>query len=100
MVQAGSLCHCLLCRRHEVGLRRRISPGGQILRYAQNDNIAMMVSMKPTDLPKTYDPSRYEELVAIVKEGNDRVIRRRDGFISAFIATNADATRVVTVART
>jgi hypothetical protein len=24
------------------------------------------------------DPSRYEELVAILKEGNDTVIRRRD----------------------
>jgi quinol monooxygenase YgiN len=45
------------------------------------------------------DPSHYEELIAIVKEGNDRVIRRRDGFISAFIATTPDISRVVTVAR-
>ena len=45
------------------------------------------------------DPSRAEELLAIVKEGNDRVIRSRDGFISAFIATSADASRVVTVGR-
>jgi hypothetical protein len=44
------------------------------------------------------DPSRTEELLAIVKEGNDSVIRRRDGLISAFIATTADARRVVTVA--
>src|SRR5579862_9844669 len=45
------------------------------------------------------DPSRYEELIAIVKEGNERVIRRRDGFVSAFLATTPDRSRVVTVAR-
>ena len=45
------------------------------------------------------DPNRYEELIAIVKEGNDRVIRRRAGFVSAFIATTADSARIVTVAR-
>jgi heme-degrading monooxygenase HmoA len=45
------------------------------------------------------DPSRYEELLAIVKEGNDTVIRRCDGFISAVIATTTDRGRVVTVAR-
>jgi quinol monooxygenase YgiN len=45
------------------------------------------------------DPSHYEELLAIVKEGNETIIRRRDGFISAIIATTADQSRVVTVAR-
>jgi heme-degrading monooxygenase HmoA len=45
------------------------------------------------------EPSRYQELLAIVKEGNDTVIRRRDGFISAFIAATPDKSRVVTVAR-
>lgn len=45
------------------------------------------------------DPSRYEELLAIVKEGNDRVIRRRDGFISAIVASTPDTSRLVTMAR-
>lgn len=45
------------------------------------------------------EPSRYEELVAIVKEGNETVIRKRAGFISAFLAVSPDKSRVVTVAR-
>src|SRR5438445_7385409 len=45
------------------------------------------------------DPSRYQELVAIVMEGNETVIRHRDGFISALIAATPDQSRVATVAR-
>jgi hypothetical protein len=45
------------------------------------------------------DPSRYPELVEILKEGNDSVIRRRAGFISALIVASADRRRVITVAR-
>lgn len=45
------------------------------------------------------EASRYEELVGIVKEGNETVIRKRAGFISAFLAATPDKSRVVTVAR-
>jgi heme-degrading monooxygenase HmoA len=45
------------------------------------------------------DPKRYEQLVEILKEGNDTVIRSLDGFISASILANADKSRVITVAR-
>ena len=45
------------------------------------------------------EPSRYQELVSILKEGNDSVIRKREGFISALLLANGDKTRVVTVAR-
>jgi hypothetical protein len=45
------------------------------------------------------NPSRYDELVAILKEGNDTVIRGRDGFISALIVASPDRSRVITVAR-
>jgi heme-degrading monooxygenase HmoA len=45
------------------------------------------------------EPSRYEELLGILKEGNSSVIRRRDGFVSALIVASADRTRVITVAR-
>ena len=45
------------------------------------------------------DPSRYRELGAILMEGNGKVIRHRDGFISALIAATPDQSRVVTVAR-
>jgi hypothetical protein len=45
------------------------------------------------------EPSRYEQLVGIVKEGNETVIRKRAGFISSFLASVPDKSRVVTVAR-
>ncbi len=28
------------------------------------------------------DPARYPQLIEVLKEGNDSVIRQRDGFIS------------------
>jgi heme-degrading monooxygenase HmoA len=45
------------------------------------------------------EPSRYQELMTILNEGNDTVIRRREGFISAVLLANGDKSRVVTVAR-
>ena len=45
------------------------------------------------------DPNRYERLMEILKEGNDSVIRHRNGFISCLLLANADRSRVVTVAR-
>lgn len=45
------------------------------------------------------EPIRYEQLIEILKEGNDSVIRRRDGFISCVILASADRSRVITVAR-
>jgi len=45
------------------------------------------------------DPNRYEQLMEILKEGNDSVIRHRSGFISCSLLANADRTRVITVAR-
>jgi len=45
------------------------------------------------------DPNRYERLMEILKEGNDSVIRHRNGFISCVLLANADRSRVVTVAR-
>jgi heme-degrading monooxygenase HmoA len=37
--------------------------------------------------------------LTILKEGNDSLIRKREGFISALLLANGDKTRVVTVAR-
>jgi heme-degrading monooxygenase HmoA len=45
------------------------------------------------------DPNRYEQLMEILKEGNDSVIRNRNGFISCSLLANAERTRVITVAR-
>jgi heme-degrading monooxygenase HmoA len=45
------------------------------------------------------DPDRYEQLMEILKEGNDSVIRHRKGFISCLLLANADRSRVITVAR-
>jgi len=45
------------------------------------------------------DPNRYEQLMEILKEGNDSVIRHRKGFISCLLLANADRSRVITVAR-
>lgn len=45
------------------------------------------------------DPNRYEQLVEVLKEGNDSVIRHRDGFMSCLLLANADRSRVITVAR-
>jgi heme-degrading monooxygenase HmoA len=45
------------------------------------------------------DPNRYEQLMEILKEGNDSVARHRKGFISCLLLANADRSRVITVAR-
>jgi len=45
------------------------------------------------------DPNRYEQLMEILKEGNDSVVRHRKGFISCLLLANADRSRVITVAR-
>ena len=45
------------------------------------------------------DPNRYEQLMEILKEGNDSVIRHRNGFISCLLLASADRSRVITVAR-
>jgi Antibiotic biosynthesis monooxygenase len=45
------------------------------------------------------EPARYEELLQILEEGNDSVIRRRPGFISCVILASADRRRVITLAR-
>ena len=45
------------------------------------------------------DPDRYEQLMEILKEGNDSVIRHFKGFISCVLLVNADRSRVITVAR-
>ena len=45
------------------------------------------------------DPARYPQLIEVLKEGNDSVIRQRNGFISCLIVASADRSRVITVAR-
>ena len=45
------------------------------------------------------DPNRYEQLMEILKEGNDSVIRHREGFISCLLLANAERSRVITVTR-
>ena len=45
------------------------------------------------------DPNRYEQLMEILKGGNDSVVRHRKGFISCLLLANADRSRVITVAR-
>jgi heme-degrading monooxygenase HmoA len=45
------------------------------------------------------DPERYDELMAILKEGNDSFIRHRRGFVSCLLLASPDRSRVVTVAR-
>lgn len=44
-------------------------------------------------------PGRYEQLMEILEEGNDTVVRKRDGFVSCVLLSNADRTRVLTIAR-
>ncbi len=45
------------------------------------------------------DPSKAQEVVDILKEGTDKIMSRRPGFVSATILVNSDRTRVVNIAR-
>lgn len=45
------------------------------------------------------DPARQAELVALLQEGAERVIRHRPGFVSLTLLASADGTRVVNLAR-
>lgn len=58
-----------------------------------------------TDQPTTFvnvvdvDPTRQQELVELLLEGTQEVIRHRPGFISVTLLASLDGTRVVNVAR-
>jgi len=45
------------------------------------------------------DPAKKQELVDLLKEGTENVIRARSGFVSSAIFTSTDGSRVVNVAR-
>lgn len=44
------------------------------------------------------DPERQQELIALLKEGTEEVIRHRPGFVSLTLYASADGKRVVNVA--
>lgn len=45
------------------------------------------------------EPARQHELINLLKEGTERVIRVRSGFLSSTIFASSDGTRVVNIAR-
>ncbi|WP_218153972.1 antibiotic biosynthesis monooxygenase family protein [Nonomuraea pusilla] len=45
------------------------------------------------------DPSRQQELIEILKEGTEKVMRNRPGFVSVNLLASADGTRVVNYAQ-
>ena len=45
------------------------------------------------------DPSRQQEVIDLLKEGTERVISRRPGFLSVTVLAGTDGSRVVNVAR-
>ncbi|WP_046529893.1 antibiotic biosynthesis monooxygenase family protein [Cellulomonas sp. FA1] len=45
------------------------------------------------------DPARQAELVALLQEGAERVIRHRPGFVSLTLLASTDGSRVVNLAR-
>ncbi len=45
------------------------------------------------------EPARKQELVDLLKEGTENVIRARSGFVSSAIFASADGSRVVNMAR-
>ncbi|MBX6383861.1 MAG: antibiotic biosynthesis monooxygenase [Microbispora sp.] len=45
------------------------------------------------------DPSQQQELIAILNEGTEKVIRHRPGFVSVNILASADGSRVVNLAQ-
>ncbi|WP_327044862.1 antibiotic biosynthesis monooxygenase [Microbispora sp. NBC_01189] len=45
------------------------------------------------------DPSKQQELIAILNEGAEKVMRHRPGFISVNVLAGADGTRVVNLAQ-
>lgn len=44
------------------------------------------------------DPSKQQEVIALLTEGIEQVISKRPGFISASVLANVDGSRVVNVA--
>lgn len=45
------------------------------------------------------DPSRQQELIDLLKEGTERVMAKRPGFVSVTLLASADGRRVVNLAR-
>jgi quinol monooxygenase YgiN len=45
------------------------------------------------------DPSKQQELIEILKEGTEKVMRKRPGFVSVNLLASADGTRVVNYAQ-
>ncbi|MBO4272038.1 antibiotic biosynthesis monooxygenase [Microbispora triticiradicis] len=45
------------------------------------------------------DPSKQQELIAILNEGTEKVMQHRPGFVSVNILASADGTRVVNLAQ-
>lgn len=45
------------------------------------------------------DPSKQQEAIDILREGTEKVISKRPGFISVTILASADKSRVINIAR-
>jgi quinol monooxygenase YgiN len=61
--------------------------------------------IRPGDTPVTLinvfevEPSRQQQLVDLLTEGTEKVMRRRPGFVSVNLLTSNDGTRVVNYAQ-
>jgi quinol monooxygenase YgiN len=66
-----------------------------------NNHTAIRVGDEPVTLINVFDvdPSKQQELLDLLNEGTEKVIRRLPGFVSVNLLTSNDGTRVVNYAQ-
>ena len=66
-----------------------------------NNNTIIRVGDEPVTLINVFDvePSKQQQLVELLTEGTEKVMRERPGFVSVNLLTSNDGTRVVNYAQ-
>jgi quinol monooxygenase YgiN len=67
----------------------------------ENNSTIIRVGAEPVTLVNVFDvePSRQQELVDVLTEGTEKVMRGRPGFVSVNLHTSIDGTRVLNYAQ-
>jgi quinol monooxygenase YgiN len=67
----------------------------------ENNHTVIRVGDEPVTLINVFDvePAKQQQLVDLLTEGSETVIRRRPGFVSVSLLTSNDGTRVVNYAQ-